>query len=96
LRNAVISCKKLSKRLHTDRVQLELLRTETEKNSGEIRILEAAIRLAISNSRENAARCLATILYGRALNLSRRSVVNDSQRFYSLYHPHNFMIISDV
>lgn len=88
LRDAVLEFKKLPKRLHTDQVELELLRTEMENNTEEIRSQEAAIRFVISNSRENAARCLATILHNRALNLTTSLVVNDSV-FFSLYQPWN-------
>ncbi len=95
MREAVLEFKKLAKRLNTDRVESELLRAKMEKNTEEIKILEAAIRLAISNSRENAARCVANFLHARALNLTMSLVVNDSQPFILCIVHRILMEISD-
>jgi hypothetical protein len=83
LRNAILEFKKLTTTLNTDLVELEQLRTEMEKKSEDIRTREAAVFLAISNSRENAARCLAKMLRGRVLNLTTSLVVSHSTSFLS-------------
>jgi hypothetical protein len=76
LQNAIFELKTLSNTINTDRVEVEQLRTLIESLNEDVRTQELAIRLAVSNSRENAVRCLATVLHGRVLNLTTILVVS--------------------